>query len=132
MLEKTETRRRFLIERSDQISLFLIICFSFAALLFYYFGQSGDSAGMIDIETVEPVHVAFIVDINLATWPELSQLPGVGESLAKRIVKHREKHGLFANHEELIKISGIGQTKLQTMKPYLATIDRIEALSVVQ
>ena len=37
----------------------------------------------------------FQVDINTASWPELVQLPGVGRTLAERIVESRQRQGPF-------------------------------------
>ncbi len=52
------------------------------------------------------------LDLNTATAPELAELPGIGEELARRIVAYREENGPFAAVEELLEISGIGQGKL--------------------
>ncbi|MBI2826885.1 MAG: helix-hairpin-helix domain-containing protein [Planctomycetia bacterium] len=61
----------------------------------------------------------FEVDINEADWPELAQLPGVGETLARRIVESRQTDGPFADHEELRRIRGIGPRTLERIKPFL-------------
>ncbi len=46
-------------------------------------------------------------------------LPGVGETLAKRIVESRAAEGRFADVEELQRVRGIGPKTLERMKPYL-------------
>ncbi|MBN1658471.1 MAG: ComEA family DNA-binding protein [Anaerolineae bacterium] len=48
------------------------------------------------------------VNINTATQAELETLPGIGPSLAARIVAHREAHGPFAAPEDVTEVSGIG------------------------
>ncbi len=48
------------------------------------------------------------VDINSAGINELTQLPGIGKTLAARIVAYRDAHGPFARLEDLKKVSGIG------------------------
>ena len=61
----------------------------------------------------------FQVDINAATWPELAQLPEVGETLARRIVEARDKGGRFADHQDLLRVNGIGPRTLERMTPFL-------------
>jgi competence protein ComEA len=52
------------------------------------------------------------ININAATAPELEALPGIGPSLAQKIVEHREAHGPFLRLEDLLAVSGIGPAKL--------------------
>ena len=59
------------------------------------------------------------VDINKATANDLQKLPGIGPSLAKRIVAYREKHGPFRRVEDLMAIKGIGFKKWNEIKPYV-------------
>ena len=53
-----------------------------------------------------------LVDINTASAAELENLPGIGPSLAKRIVEYRDKNGPFASVDDLLKIQGIGEKSL--------------------
>jgi competence protein ComEA len=62
----------------------------------------------------------FSVDVNSADWPELVQLPGVGETLARRIVESREQDGPFTDPSDLRRVRGIGPKTLQRIQPYLA------------
>ncbi len=57
-----------------------------------------------------------IININTATISELSSLPGLGEKTAKGIIDYREKHGRIRNKNELLKVKGIGKTKLSKIK----------------
>jgi competence protein ComEA len=66
------------------------------------------------------------VNINTATVEELAKLPGVGKSIAQRIVNHREKSGKFRTVEELLVIRGISRRKLEQLRP-LITVDAEEA-----
>jgi competence protein ComEA len=52
-------------------------------------------------------------------WPELSQLPGIGEALARRIVESRQRDGEFVDHQELRRVRGIGPRTLERITPYL-------------
>ena len=63
------------------------------------------------------------VNINTATVEQLSELPGVGEKLAARIVEHRQKQGPFKTTQELMNVKGIGEKNLQKLQPYLSVSD---------
>jgi len=55
------------------------------------------------------------VNINTADSSELEKLPGVGPSLAQRIVDYREKNGPFSSIEDLDDVPGIGPGKLKSL-----------------
>lgn len=56
------------------------------------------------------------ININAADAKVLDTLPGIGPSLAKRIVEYREKQGGFHSIEELKKVSGITEGKFIKLK----------------
>ncbi len=56
------------------------------------------------------------VRINLADAVELQALPGVGPVLAERILAYRDEHGPFAAAEDLLDVSGIGESKLSSLR----------------
>ncbi len=57
----------------------------------------------------------FRVDLNRADVPELSLLPGIGPVLARRIVRHRDRHGPFRRLDDLADVSGIGPKRLDEL-----------------
>ena len=71
----------------------------------------------------------FTVDVNSATWPELVQLPEVGETLAKRIVEVRAESGPYLDHEDLRRVPGIGPKTLDRIRPYLRPIPNAETVA---
>lgn len=56
------------------------------------------------------------VAINQASQGELEALPGIGPSLAQRIVAYRETHGPFTNLESLAAVPGIGPKLLADLR----------------
>ena len=56
------------------------------------------------------------VDINTADVSELSQLPGIGEKTAEKILQYRETNGSFKTKEDIMKVSGIGESKYEKIK----------------
>jgi competence protein ComEA len=67
----------------------------------------------------EPFSAEFPLDINLATQRELELIPGVGNVTAQRIVQYRERLGGYANLEQLMEISGIGEGTFEDISAYL-------------
>lgn len=60
------------------------------------------------------------LDINRAGVTELQQLPGIGPTLARRIVATREATGPFASPEDLLRVPGIGPKRLGRLRPWVA------------
>lgn len=70
----------------------------FFSVIFFIFSSTGFTAQKIDI--------------NNATKAELSQLVGIGEKYAERIIEYRKKNGNFKKVEDLLNVKGIGQKTL--------------------
>jgi uncharacterized protein len=45
------------------------------------------------------------VDLNTASAPLLSYISGIGPSVSKNIVKHRDKNGVFKTRQDLLKVA---------------------------
>jgi competence protein ComEA len=65
------------------------------------------------------VGITYRVDLNHATRAELLQLPGIGESLARRIEDYRLEHGRFQHVNDLIEVHGIGPATLERLRPWV-------------
>lgn len=61
------------------------------------------------------------ININTATEEQLTQLPGIGPTIAQRIVAYREEHGPLKSLDELTEIKGIGTGILDNISPYITT-----------
>ena len=53
------------------------------------------------------------ININTATKQQLMLLPGIGDTLAQRILDYRSAVVLFSAPEELINVAGIGTEQLE-------------------
>jgi len=63
------------------------------------------------------------ININRAEVWLLEALPGIGETLAQRIVDYRQQNGPFHSIEELLKVEGIGGTRYEQIKDLITVAD---------
>ena len=61
-------------------------------------------------EDTGPINI-YVADVN-----ELSELPGIGEAMAKRIITYRTKYGKFEVIQDIMKVSGIGTKIFESIK----------------
>ena len=115
-------RLRLVIRRSEQPIIAGLVGISLIAMAIYFWSQSFVRSGLINIDQAAPREQHFLVDLNSASWPELANLPGIGETFARSIVQYRERHGPFGSHQELMNISGIGPVKLKKLRTYLSPL----------
>lgn len=64
-----------------------------------------------------------IVNINTASEQLLQTLDGIGPAYARRIIEYREANGPFSSKEELTNIKGIGEKRLEGIRPYITLKD---------
>lgn len=60
-----------------------------------------------------------IISINTGTKEELLTLPGIGESKADSIIKYREENNGFKTLEDIMNVSGIGESAYSKIKEYI-------------
>lgn len=80
----------------------------------YIVTDSGEDIIMGEKEMEENKKV--LVNINQATQTELETLPGIGPSIALKIITYREENGKFLNIEDIKNVSGIGENKFKNIK----------------
>ena len=59
------------------------------------------------------------VELNTASAPLLSYVAGIGKSVAKKIVSHREDKGAFRSRQDLLTVSGLGPKAFQQAAGFL-------------
>ena len=75
--------------------------------------------------SIDPQKVAAAterIDPNDATVASLRRLPGIGPTMAKRIVNYRMTHGrgCFGKPEDLTKVHRIGEITVRRIRPHLS------------
>lgn len=63
------------------------------------------------------------ININTADKKALCELPGIGNETAERIIEYREQRGGFSDVSELLRVSGIGKSKLEKIKDRVKVYD---------
>ncbi len=70
-----------------------------------------------ELSKTDAVDLVYPININTADRATLQLLPGIGETYAKRIIEYREQNGGFDTVEELLNIKGIGERRLERLRP---------------
>ncbi len=70
-------------------------------------------------DTVESCVNRVGVNVNTASYKLLSYVSGIGASLAKNIVNHRNSHGAFSSRAELNRVGGLGPKAFQQAAGFL-------------
>ena len=112
----------WLLRRADQAGVAVLVLAGLAGLVGWWISQGAWQGRLVELDRSEVKTAAFQVDLNTADWPELIQLPGIGETLARRIVDSRTTEGPFADHEDLKRVRGIGPKTLDEVRPYLRPV----------
>ena len=58
-----------------------------------------------------------LLDLNTATVEQLEELPEIGPTTAKAIVRFREKSGPLRRVEDLLAVRGITKRRLEKIRP---------------
>jgi competence protein ComEA len=61
------------------------------------------------------------IDLNRADADELATIPGIGPTLAERIVVFRAANGPFTSPDELLDVEGFTDKRLDTVAQYVVT-----------
>jgi competence protein ComEA len=64
-----------------------------------------------------------LIDINTAAQFELETLPGIGPTIAARIIQYREENGPFLSIEDIVNVPGIGPVLFERIRDFITVGD---------
>ena len=111
-----------LLRPRDRGAIAVVVGCGLTLLALAWLRHGGHRGDLIDVDRATPLVAKFQVDVNRAEWPELVQLPGVGQTLAERMIADRARNGRFRDVEDLSRVPGIGPRTLEQIRPYLLPI----------
>lgn len=83
----------------------------------YSYSESSD---LFEITETE-YYPNFPLDLNSCDANDLTYIKGIGTSTANKIVEYAKTVG-FTTVDDLLNVSGIGQSKLETIRPYVYVV----------
>lgn len=92
--------------------------------------RSGKTDALAETEQALPITPqmpteATPLDLNTAKVEELMLLPGIGETLAGRIVAYRKEHGPFIAKEDVMNVDGIGRGTYEEIQNLIEVMEEI-------
>jgi competence protein ComEA len=109
----------FWLTRPDQLLLAGLIAVALGLLAVHWMRLAGWQGRPVEIDRLPPQAYEFRVDVNRATWIEWTQLDGIGDGLARRIVEDRRQNGPFRSIDDLQRVKGIGPKTVERLRPWL-------------
>ena len=97
--------------------LLLVVLLIFRAWQLNYVDRS-------DIIVRDVPGVGYRIDVNTASWPELTQFEGVGPSLAQRITQDRDANGPFDSIDDLQRVPGIGPKTVEKNRQWIRVVPK--------
>lgn len=112
----------WLLRRTDQAGVSVLVLAALTATVGWWISHGGFEGRLIEVRDAPLETAHFQLDLNKADWPELAQLPGIGQILGQRIVQSRRDEGPYPSHDDLTRVRGIGPKTLEKLRPYLRPI----------
>jgi competence protein ComEA len=81
--------------------------------------QKGPYVTVAEMPAFYKLTLSIPLSLNRATEEGLCAIPGIGPSMAQKIVAERTKRGGFRDLSELRAVKGIGPKKFEQFKPFL-------------
>jgi competence protein ComEA len=116
----------WLLRRADQAVLAVLVLLAVVAMGGWWISQGGPGNRLVETDQAQQCVAKFQVDINTADEPELAQLPGIGDTLAQRIIETRQTAGPFTKPDDLRRVRGIGPKIMERLRPYLLPLEKDE------
>ena len=112
---------------TDQVLLAAGLAAALVCLTLYWVRTAWPHPYPVELEPAPGTPALYQIDINEATWIEWTQLPGIGPTLARRIVEERERNGPYSGVEDLGRVPGLGSLRIQSLRPYVKVPEAPEA-----
>lgn len=80
---------------------------------------SNTNSGGTNASNADTKQNELTININTASASELTQIPGIGESKAQKIIAYREENGGFSSIEDIMFIPGIKEGMFNKIKDYI-------------
>lgn len=78
-----------------------------------------DSSGSLPTIEENKTEKILLININKASQSELESLPGIGPSIALKIILYRQENGNFLQIEDIKNVQGIGESKFENIKQFI-------------
>lgn len=117
--EPDSSQRVLWMSRADQWFLAAVVGTALVLMLVHWVRLSGWGSEVVEIDRQNSRWREYRVDINSANWIEWTQLEGIGQTMAERIVADREANGPFRDFDDLQRVKGIGPKTVERLRPWL-------------
>jgi competence protein ComEA len=81
--------------------------------------RGGLRGHLVEIDRASPIACKPSIDLNGSTWSELAVLPGISETMARRIVATRDRLGRFQRLADLGLVPGIGPKTIARLREFV-------------
>ena len=105
-------------KNSAAYTLLVIGMLLIALMAGFFLGRNSVSSPVIISPLSTQIKTPGLLNINTASAEDLMTLPGIGETLAQRIITYRNTNGSFSSLSELTLVDGIGIDILEKISDY--------------
>ncbi|MGD0383935.1 MAG: helix-hairpin-helix domain-containing protein [Thermoguttaceae bacterium] len=112
------------LRRADQSVVAVLVLLALAAIGGWWISKSSPGNRLAEADQAQQRTARFQVDINTADESELNQLPGIGDTRARRIIETRQTAGPFAEPDDLRNVKSIGPKIMERIRPYLPPLSK--------
>lgn len=118
--------QRQLLRHPEQTLLAVLVLLAIVAIFSYWLFRLWHQEDLIEFDKAPQLEVTFQVDINHADWPEIMQLPGIGETTARAIVKERQADGPYTGLGDLEeRVHGVGPRMTAEIAPLIVPLKTV-------
>jgi competence protein ComEA len=108
------------VRHADQTIVAALVLAAIIGVGLWWWRNGGAEGRLVEHDRLPQHEAKFMVDVNQADEAELAELPGVGPTLAQRIIAHRREQGPFQSFDDLKQVKGIGDKTLEQLRPHVS------------